>query len=114
MATLQAEARTGDGRAQWESAADTRQERWVAWPVNWSAVCVGALASLAAILIFGLIGTAIGAHVFGPEHRIVDLRRMALVSLIFSVASAFFAFVIGGWVAGKVAGILCSQTAILH
>ena len=33
-----------------------------AWPVYWSAIWIGALSALAVGLIFGLIGTAIGAH----------------------------------------------------
>ena len=40
-----------------------------AWPVNWSAIWVGALASLAVALIFGLIGTAIGAHQVGTSRK---------------------------------------------
>ena len=81
-------------------------ERWVHWPINWSAVWVGALAALAAILIFGLIGIALGAHLLGPENRMVDLHKMRIGTLIYSVFSAFLAFVIGGWVTGKIAGIL--------
>jgi len=34
---------------------------WVAWNVNWSAIWVGALAALTFSLIFGLLGTAVGA-----------------------------------------------------
>ncbi len=83
-------------------------------PFTESAIWVGALAALAAVLIFGLIGIAIGAHLLGPEHRVVDLRKSTLGTLAFSVFSAFIAFVIGGWVAGKVAGILRSEPAMLH
>jgi hypothetical protein len=89
-------------------------ERWVHWPINWSAVWVGALAALAAILIFGLIGIALGAHLLGPENRMVDLHKMRIGTLIYSVFSAFLAFVIGGWVTGKIAGILRSEPAMLH
>jgi len=88
--------------------------RSTAWPVNWSAIWVGSLSLVAAVVVFGLIGTALGAHVIGPEHRVVDLRRIALGTLIFSVFSAFFACVIGGWVTGKIAGIRRSETAMLH
>jgi len=97
-----------------EVAAELQYERWVHWPVNWSAIWVGALASLAAVLVFGLIGVAIGAHLLGPEHRVVDLRKLGIGALVFSVCSAFFAFVIGGWIAGKIAGILRAEPAMLH
>ncbi len=55
-----------------------------------------------------------GAHLLDPEHRIVDLKKLSLWALAFSVFSSFLAFVVGGWVAGKVAGALRSEPAILH
>ena len=97
-----------------EMANEFQYETWVHWPVNWSAIWVGALASLVAIFVFGLIGTAIGAHLLGPEHRVVDLRKLSIGALIFSVGGGFFAFVIGGWITGKIAGILYSEPAMLH
>lgn len=97
-----------------EDVAEAQHEIWHHWPVNWTAVWVGALASLAMALIFGLIGIALGAHLLGPDHRLVDLHKMAIGALIFSVCGAFFAFVAGGWVAGKIAGILHSEPAIVH
>jgi len=97
-----------------EAPAGATVQKWVPWPVNWSAVWVGALSALAAVMIFGLIGIAVGAHLLGPEHRVVDLKKMGIGALAFSVFASFLAFVIGGWVAGKVAGILRSETAMLH
>jgi hypothetical protein len=84
---------------------------WTAWPVNWSAIWVGALAALAVGLIIGLIGTAVGAH---EASRYVDWKKAHLTGLIFSVAGAFFAFVIGGWAAARIAGIQRSEPAMLH
>jgi len=89
-------------------------EHWHAWPVDWTAVWIGSLAALAAALVFGLIGIAVGAHLLGPEHRLVDLHKMGIGALIFSVCGAFFSFVLGGWVAGKIAGILRAEPAMLH
>jgi hypothetical protein len=97
-----------------EAAAEIEYERWVHWPVNWSAVWVGSLATLVTVLLFGLIGIAIGAHLLGPEHRVVDLKKLGIGAMIFSVVSAFFSFVIGGWITGKIAGILRSEPAMLH
>jgi len=93
---------------------EERYEQWVHWPVNWSAVWVGTLGAVAAVLIFGLIGTAVGAYAMEPGGRIVDLHKVAIGSLIFGVCAAFFAFVIGGWIAGKIAGILRAEPAMLH
>src|SRR3954470_23066869 len=88
--------------------------RWIAWPVHWSAISVGSLASVAGVIAFGLIGTAVGAHLVGPEHRVVDLHNTGIFTLAFSVFSAFFACVIGGWIAAKIAGIRRSEPAMLH
>jgi hypothetical protein len=95
-------------------ATVSQPEVWVRWPVYWSAIWVGALAAVAAVLIFGLMGIALGAHLVGPEYRIVDLKKLGIGALLFSVCGAFFAFVIGGWVAAKMAGILRAEPAMLH
>jgi uncharacterized membrane protein YeaQ/YmgE (transglycosylase-associated protein family) len=97
-----------------EKESESRYEHWHHWPVNWTAVWVGVLASLAVALIIGLIGVAVGAQQFTPEHRVVDLHKVNLIALIFSVCGAFFAFVVGGWVTGKIAGILHAEDATLH
>jgi uncharacterized membrane protein YeaQ/YmgE (transglycosylase-associated protein family) len=96
------------------SRDELQYERWNHWPVNWTAVWVGALAAIAAGLIIGLIGVAVGAHLFDPGQRWVDLKKMSIWALIFSVCGAFFSFAIGGWVTGKVAGVLRSEPAMLH
>jgi hypothetical protein len=93
---------------------ESRHERWAHMHINWGAVWTGTLGAFAAILVIGLIGIAVGAHVLGPEHRLVDLNKMGWGALIFSVCGAFFSFVIGGWIAAKVAGILHAEPAMLH
>jgi hypothetical protein len=95
-------------------AEEVQYEKWNHWPVNWTALWVGALSAFAAALIIGLIGIALGAHLLGPENRVVDLHKVGIGALIFSVCGAFFAFVLGGWVTGKIAGILRSEPAMLH
>ena len=85
---------------------------WRAWPVAWSAIWVGALSALAVGLIFGLIGTAIGAHQVGK--KIVNLHDLSFWGLVFSVAGAFFSFVVGGWVAASIAGLRRAEDAALH
>lgn len=88
-------------------------QRWevVGWPVNWSAIWIGALAALAVGLVFGLIGTAIGAY---QEARIVSWHRFHRWALILSVCGAFFAFVAGGWATGKILGARHAETSMLH
>jgi hypothetical protein len=110
-------AQTGGANAEAkrrEIVAESQYEAWAHWPIHWSGVWVGALAAIALVLLFGLVGIALGAHLLGPEHRVVDLKKLGLGTLAFSVFSSFLAFVIGGWVASKVAGILRSEPAMLH
>jgi len=85
---------------------------WRAWPVAWSGVWVGALAALTLGLIIGLVGFAIGAHEL--TTRIVNWKAVRLISVIFSIAGAFFSFVLGGWAAARVAGIRRAEPAMLH
>ncbi|MFN8392947.1 MAG: hypothetical protein U0136_21820 [Bdellovibrionota bacterium] len=97
-----------------ETYAEAEYELWKHWPVNWSAISVGALSALAVTIIFGLAAIALGAHQLTPEERIVDLHKIKFTAVAISVFASFLAFVVGGWVAGKVAGILHSEPAMLH
>lgn len=89
-------------------------EEWIHWPVHWNGIWIGALAAVAAVIVLGLIGIALGIHALAPEQRLVDLRKTGVGLLAFSILSAFFAFVLGGWVAAKIAGIRRSEPAMLH
>lgn len=90
---------------------DTQDSEWTRWPVAWSAIWVGTLTALAVGLIIGLLGFALGAH---EVSRYVDWKKVRLVTLVFSIGGAFFAFVAGGWTAARIAGIRRSEPAILH
>lgn len=83
-----------------------------AWPIYWSAIWTGALTALALALMFGLIGTALGAHQVGK--KVVNLHDLNFWGLVFSVVGAFFAFVAGGWVASSIAGLRRAEDATLH
>jgi hypothetical protein len=89
-------------------------DRWIAWPVYWSPVILGALVAVVATVLFGLIGTAIGAHKAGTEGRITTWSGVGFAGLAFAVIASFFSFVIGAWVAVRVAGIRRAEPAILH
>jgi hypothetical protein len=79
--------------------------------VNWSAIWIGALSALAVSLMFGLIGIAVGAY---EEIHIVSWHKFQVLALVLSVCGAFFAFVAGGWAAGKVVGGRHAESAMLH
>ena len=82
------------------------------WPVSWSAVWIGTLSAIALALIFGLIGTAVGAHRAG--HSFATWKDMGFWGLFWTVFAAFLSFVVGGWVATRVAGFRRSEPAMLH
>jgi hypothetical protein len=84
---------------------------WKPWPVSWGAIWIGALAALSVGLIISLIGLALGAH---EASRAVSGKHVRLITLIFDIGGAFFSFVIGGWVAARIAGIYRSEPAMIH
>ncbi|MFB3818288.1 MAG: hypothetical protein ACE147_11540 [Candidatus Methylomirabilales bacterium] len=84
-----------------------------AWPVSWSGAWAGALAAVAVTLVAGLIGLAVGAHQVS-QGDVPTFRQANFWSLAWSVAGAFFAFVAGGWVAGKICGAARSEVCALH
>jgi hypothetical protein len=81
--------------------------------VYWGPVILGAMAAVVATVLFGLIGTAIGAHKAGSEGRITTWSGVGFAGLAFAVITSFFAFVIGAWAAVRVAGIKRAEPAIL-
>jgi hypothetical protein len=81
------------------------REPWVAWLVAWNAIWVGALAALAAALIIGLLGVALGAHELVPPRRVVRVRDFGFGAALFSVLGALLASGAEGWVASKIAGL---------
>jgi len=97
-----------------EMVAEAHHERWAHWPISWSGIWTGALAAIVAVLLFGLIGVAVGGHLVAPQGRLIDLKKLAFSTLAYSVFASFLSFAIGGYVAGKIAGILRSEPAMLH
>ena len=97
------------GRVAAELAAGARP-----WPVSWSAIWVGALAAVAMVLIFGLLGIALGAYVGVPVRGYPSWRDFGLGTMIMSVFGAFLAFAIGGWIAGKILGGGRAEVTMLH
>lgn len=91
-----------------------RSEPWTSWPVYWGAVWVGVLAGLAVAVIIGLVSIALGAHQVGAPRPISGYGDMTMLGAIFAIAGAFFSGVVGGWIAGRVAGLRRAEPAMLH
>jgi hypothetical protein len=84
------------------------------WPINWSAVFAGSLAALAIAVIAGLASVAVGAQMVGHGESVTSWHRVQVGGLIWAVCSAFFSFVAGGWVAGKITGHTICEHSMLH
>jgi hypothetical protein len=84
------------------------------WIVSWSAVWLGALAGLVVAVLFGLIGVAIGAHAAVAEGVPLDMSAITFLGLVWAVAAAFFANVIGGWVAASMVDDITAESGALH
>ena len=87
-------------------------DTWRPWPI-WSAVWVGALAAIAVGLVIGLIGFAVGAHEL-TAPRFTTWKNVRFITAIFNICGAFFAFVVGGWIAARIAGLRRAEPAMLH
>ena len=83
------------------------------WRPIWSAVWVGALTAIAVGLMIGLIGFAVGAHQL-TAPRFTTWKNVGILTSIFNIGGAFFAFVAGGWVAARIAGLRRAEPAMLH
>ena len=83
------------------------------WPVSWSGVWVGALGGITATLVGALLGVAFRGYDVPPGSAIGP-GTLGVPELVTSVCVAFFAFVIAGWAAARVAGIRRAETAMLH
>src|SRR4051812_50195694 len=81
--------------------AGTRPDGWVSWPVNWTAVWVGALTALAVGLVLGLSGAALGLHL---ESRNPGQPWYHTAAIIWSAFTAIVSFVAGGWGGGPAGG----------
>jgi len=97
-----------------EGGTVVRGDSWTAWPVYWTPVIVGALASIVAVVLFGVVGTAVGSWKAGNEGRITDFSGIGRAAVAYAVFASFLAFVIGGWVTARIAGIRRAEPAILH
>ena len=69
-------------RIEITSSAD---DVWAPWPVNWTAVWVGALAALAAAFIFSLIETAAGAQAM---KNVVSWKTISIATIAATICRA--------------------------
>ncbi|HET8567709.1 MAG TPA: hypothetical protein VFM93_01830 [Candidatus Limnocylindria bacterium] len=82
--------------------------------VSWSGIWVGALTAVVAVVLFGFIGTAIGAHQAGSEGRVTSWSGVGPAALAYAVLAAWLAYLLGGYVAVRIAGTREAEQAALY
>ena len=82
--------------------------------MTWSGIWVGALTSVVAVVLFGFIGTAVGAHKAGVEGRVTEWSGVGFFALAFAILASFWAFALGGYIAVRIAGVRVPETAVLY
>jgi len=88
-------------------------DRAVGWPIDWSAIWVGSLGATAATLVGSLLAIAFRAYAVRPGGAIGP-EDLGVSELVASVCIAFFAFVVGGWAAARLAGFRRAEPAMIH
>jgi hypothetical protein len=78
-----------------ETVQGTQPEVWRGWPVSWSAVWVGALATVAFAMVVGLLSVAVGAHELGAAGQITNWREVSRAAVVFAIFGAFLSAALG-------------------
>ena len=79
--------------------------------LRWGPVLAGLVTTLASMLVLTVLGLAIGLSVFEPTS---DGSDVGTAAAIWSALSALVSFLLGGWVAGKTAGVRGDDNALLN
>lgn len=77
--------------------------------LHWGAVAAGVLVALAAHVVMGLIGAAIG---FAAEPA--DSRSLGATAAIWALITPFVATLLGAWLASRMSGADDSRSGTLH
>jgi hypothetical protein len=79
--------------------------------IRWGPVIAGLFAALATLAALTVLGLAIGASAFDPNDQ---LSSFGIGASIWGAISALIAFFIGGWLAGRTAGVPGRNSGILN
>jgi hypothetical protein len=82
--------------------------------ISWGAVFAGAIVALAVELMLGVLGVGVGASAIKVGAGTSPMSGLGLGAAIWFVISALIAIYIGGWVAGKLAGVPTRTDGALH
>ncbi len=81
--------------------------------VSWSSIFAGVTAAIAVQLLLNLLGIGVGAATINP-HQGQPGQGLAVGAAIWFVVSNIVSLFVGGWVAGRLAGIPNKEDGALH
>ncbi len=81
--------------------------------VSWGAIFAGTIIALVTQITLSLLGVGIGLGVTNPASA-ADLSGLGIGAVIWLVVSTLIALFIGGYVAGRLAGIPTRTDGVLH
>jgi hypothetical protein len=81
--------------------------------VSWSSIFAGVTAAIAVQLLLNLLGIGVGAATINPQQGQPG-QGLAVGAAIWFVISSIVSLFVGGWVAGRLAGIPDKKDGALH
>lgn len=82
--------------------------------ISWGAVFAGAVIAVVVQLTFSIMGLGIGIGTIEPMQEGQAIQGLGVGSLVWWVVTNLISLFIGGWVAGRLAGIPRAFDSILH
>ncbi|MDQ3623622.1 MAG: hypothetical protein M3463_14225 [Verrucomicrobiota bacterium] len=82
--------------------------------ISWGAIFAGALVAIVAQLLLSLLGLGIGLSTINPTSEADPVSGLGVGAAIWWVISSLISLFLGGWVAGRLAGIPRAADSTLH
>jgi hypothetical protein len=82
--------------------------------ISWGAIFAGTVVAFVAQILFTLLGFAIGLTIAEPVTGQAPWEGVGIGAGIWWVVTALISLFLGGWAAGRLAGMPLRQDAMLH
>jgi hypothetical protein len=82
--------------------------------ISWGAIFAGTVVAFVAQILFTLLGLAIGLTIVEPMTGQAPWEGVGIGAGIWWVVTALISLFLGGWTAGRLAGMPLRQDAMLH
>jgi hypothetical protein len=82
--------------------------------ISWGAIFAGTMVAFVAQILFTLLGLAIGLTIVEPMTGQAPWEGVGIGAGIWWVVTALISLFLGGWAAGRLAGMPLRQDAMLH